>query len=97
MIPRNSPEAVTHINDEEIVLDWYNSTLYRFEAYPEMDHIFIKIGGTVCSYIFDSPEEMKILEDLKFPIHRAVEPDERDIEYYMTWQIQNLQEEIAEL
>jgi hypothetical protein len=102
MIPRNSPEVVTHVNGDELTLTWYNSTLYFFDAYPEMNHIFVNLGKigvngeAMCTYIFNSPDQMKSLEKMKFPLHHSVEPDDQDVLYYIEWQSETLEREISQ-
>lgn len=99
LIPRASPEFIWTLSGEEVPVNHYNTKVFRFRKYPEMDHIYYWWGDEDDSYtyIFNCEDQIKALEESDFDITIANEPCNKDIEAYVLWQSTRLDSELENL
>lgn len=98
-IPRNSPEVRLKNHDEQLTCTYENTSLFFFDPqYEAMNHIFVRDlihgGGT---YIFNVPEQMAALWEMRYTAVHAVYPSDEDVIAYETWQSQVLDRELQGL
>lgn len=100
---RIMPSVEIDLGWAALVLTARTATLYKFESpdpnhdHSHMNHIYCETGefnedGSLeHTYIFDSPELFKQLEELKFPLMRLPYPTQDDIELYIDYQMTALE------
>ncbi len=94
-IPRDSPEVALKIGKKTVMFSYENTTLYTYhEPYAHMSHVYHIKNKT---FFFASWRLLEELQEFHYPEMRQPYPNADDTEAYVTFMLQNLDNELKGL